>query len=220
MVPGEGAYRAHEAVLQQPDHLVAVARALVQQLEQVQPQPSVAEHGTHRGTPLEELPDPLGHPPPGFPRPLRPNPSGSQRSLGGAAQEGDVAGGAGGLEPAGAGAEPPPGRLPPGARSCSSSSKALATWPLVDSSLTSRSLAPGRRTVRSPETLDSRMSRSPDAFRSRVTTPETVPARTEPPPSATVRSPDTVYRQVPGDAGGLTAPETVAASAGRRGRPG
>ena len=92
-----GGVQAHEAVLQQPDHLVAVARALVQQLEQVQPQPSVAEHGTHK------------------------------RSLGGAAQEGDVAGGAGGLEPAGAGAEPPPGRVPAGRALCAPAPR--RRWP-------------------------------------------------------------------------------------------
>ena len=70
--------------------------------------------------------------------------------------------------------------------------------------------------MRSPETLDSRMSRSPDAFRSRVTAPETVRARTEPPPpSATVRSPDTVWAdRSPVTPEACTAPETVSASAG------
>ena len=69
--------------------------------------------------------------------------------------------------------------------------------------------------MRSPETLDSRMSRSPEALRSRVTAPETVRARTDPPPpSATVRSPDTVWAdRSPVTPEACTAPETVSASA-------
>ena len=102
----------------------------------------------------------------------------------------------------------------PGLRSSSTCSKALATWPEVDRSLTSRSIASGSRTVRSPETLDSSMSRSPDGPRSMAIVPEMVRARTDPPPSATVRSPDTVAAdRSPLMAEACTAPETVSASA-------
>src|SRR5215211_3499406 len=45
--PRGGGVEPQEAVLEQPDHLVAVPGALLQQLEQVQPQPTVAEDGTH-----------------------------------------------------------------------------------------------------------------------------------------------------------------------------
>ena len=94
----------------------------------------------------------------------------------------------------------------PGARLCSSSSKALATWPLVDSSLTSRSLVPGRRTVRSPETLlGSRMSRSPDAGQVQGDRPRDGPGAHR--AAAALGHGEVaghgVGRQVPGDAGGL-----------------
>src|SRR5206468_4190079 len=147
----------------QPDDVVAVPRALVQQLEQVQAQPPVAEDGTHKPA------------------------SGARRSRATwpevlAARSRPV---------------PVPSRpqavYRPGVLSCSSWPKALVTWPLVDCSLTCRSLVSGSRTVRSPETLDRLMSRSPRAWRSMATAPDTVRARTDPPPpSATVRSPDTV----------------------------
>jgi hypothetical protein len=103
-----------------------------------------------------------------------------------------VAGDAGCPEPAGAGPQP-----------------------VADSSLTWRSLVPGRRTVRSPETLCSWMSRSPEASRSTATAPETVLARTDPPPpSATVRSPETVLAErSPATPEACTAPDTVSASA-------
>ena len=44
---GGGRVDPEEPVLQQPDHLVAVPRALLQQLQQVQPQPAVAENRAH-----------------------------------------------------------------------------------------------------------------------------------------------------------------------------
>src|SRR4029450_3491274 len=93
-------------------------------------------------------------------------------------------------------------------------STALLTWPLVDCSLTCRSLVSGSRTVRSPETLDRLMSRSPRAWRSTATAPETVRARTDPPPpSAMVRSPDTVRAdRSPVTLEACTGPETLSAS--------
>src|SRR5215211_789285 len=186
--PRGGGVQAHEAVLQQPDHLIAVAWALVQQLEQVQSQPPVAEDGAHTVA------------------------SGARRSR------------ATWPEVLAARSRPPPApsrpraECQPGVWSCSSCSKALATWPVVDWSLTSRSLAPGRRTVRSPETLDRRMSRSPEAWRSRATAPETVRAWTDPPPpSATVRSPDTVRAdRSPVTPEAWTGPDTDSASTGPR----
>jgi hypothetical protein len=76
------------------------------------------------------------------------------------------------------------------------------------------SLAPGRRAVTSPDTLDSWMSRSPDASRSRAIAPDTVWARTDPPPSATVRSPDTVPAdRSPETPEASIEPEMVSASA-------
>ncbi len=44
---GRGRVQALEALLQQADDLVAVARGLVEQLEQVEPEPAVAEDGGH-----------------------------------------------------------------------------------------------------------------------------------------------------------------------------
>jgi hypothetical protein len=106
----------------------------------------------------------------------------------------------------------------PGVRSRSSWSKALVTWPLVDCSLTCRSLVSGSRTVRSPDTLDRLMSRSPWARRSTATAPETVRARTDPPPpSATVRSPDTVLAdRSPVTPEACTGPDTDSASTAPR----
>ena len=118
-----------------------------------------------------------------------------------------MAGGAGRPEPAVPLPSRPLAACRPGVRSCSSCPKALATWPEVDWSLTSRSLASGTRTVRSPETLDSSMSRSPDGPRSMAIVPEMVLARTDPPPSATVISPETVDAdRSPADGRGLHRP--------------
>src|SRR5215469_1944721 len=49
---GRRRVHAHEAILQQPDDLVAVPWRLVQQLEQVKAQPAVTEHRAHRPSPL------------------------------------------------------------------------------------------------------------------------------------------------------------------------
>src|SRR4030095_4797067 len=45
--PGRGRVQAHEAVLQEPDHVVAVPGALLQQLEQVQAEAAVAADRAH-----------------------------------------------------------------------------------------------------------------------------------------------------------------------------
>src|SRR5262249_43823575 len=55
---GRGGVDAEEAVLQQADHLVAVPRALLEQLEQVQPEPAVTENGTHSLSPLSSATSP------------------------------------------------------------------------------------------------------------------------------------------------------------------
>src|SRR4029077_16033380 len=49
--PRRGRVDAHETVLKEPDDLVAVPRCFIQQLEQVEAQPAVAEHWAH-GRPL------------------------------------------------------------------------------------------------------------------------------------------------------------------------
>src|SRR5690606_989979 len=53
-----GRVDAEEAVLQQPDHFVPVPRALLQQLEQIQPEPAVAEDGAHSFSPLSSVTSP------------------------------------------------------------------------------------------------------------------------------------------------------------------
>src|SRR5215211_2658457 len=160
-----GGVQAHEAVLQQPDHVVAVAWALLQQPEQVQPQPPVAEDGTHRLA------------------------SGPRRSR---ATWPEVLAARSRPVPA---PSRPQALYRPGVWSRSSWSKALLTWP-----------------------LDRLMSRSPEAWRSTATAPETVRARTDPPPpSATVRSPDTVRAdRSPVTPEACTGPDTDSASTGPR----
>src|SRR5579859_8115418 len=48
---GGGSVHTHETVLQQPDDLIAMLGGIVQQLEQVEPQPAVTEHRAHRASP-------------------------------------------------------------------------------------------------------------------------------------------------------------------------
>ncbi len=49
---GRGGVHAHELVAQHPDHLVPVPRLLVEQPQQVQPEPAVPENRTHRASPF------------------------------------------------------------------------------------------------------------------------------------------------------------------------
>ena len=104
-----------------------------------------------------------------------------------------MAGGAGRPEPAGAGAEPSPGggpaRRPVPLQLVEGTADLAAGRLQLDPQVAGLGQPHGQM----PETLDRLMSRSPEAWRSMATAPETVRARTDPPPpSATVRSPDTV----------------------------
>src|SRR5208283_773869 len=50
--PGRRGVHAHELIPQHPDHLIAVPGLLVEEPEQVEPEPAVAENRTHRASPF------------------------------------------------------------------------------------------------------------------------------------------------------------------------
>src|SRR6185437_12324764 len=53
---GGGRVDTHEAILEQADDLVAVPRRLIEQLQQVQPEPAVPEDGAHCASPVPSGP--------------------------------------------------------------------------------------------------------------------------------------------------------------------
>src|SRR5690606_29221307 len=171
-------------VLQQPDHLVPVPRALLQQLEQVQPKPRVAKHRTHdssppgRGSPRSSVtsPDTVVTSTEAMPPPSRPL---TDRA--------------------------------PGYPSQRSPSKPVVMAPTAERSSTSVSTSAGSRTTTGPDSLCSVTCPVGVRARSAVIRADTVSARSRRGvPAATVSSPATLVNdRSPVSARLSTAPDTV-----------